>query len=527
MSLGRNLDADRSADRGEHSSRGRSLARFRELVKRRAGLDIAPNAERNLAESIAARMAALASPHEEAYFALVKTDEAEFNRLVGLLTIKETYFCRDLGQLSFFSALLAPRLLEARAGASPVRILSAGCSSGEEVYSIGIVLAERYGERASSLFSIVGCDIDNEALERARSGVYRAFSFRGLDERRKKAWFEAEGGSRWRIKDEIARMAEFRRVNLADEAWPADFGLFDAVFFRNVSIYFDADTRRKMQEHLAEILLPHGCLIIGAAETLANDLGVFALRSEAGNFYFAHPATSGAEPLLAAEGGLESEGSVGALGAPLGAEDASASRAPSALTASRRHKLLPAHGSSLTRRRATSSQGRAEDRADTEAIRAMVREKRLDEALAAMGRAEGVEASAPLATLRAFIELERRNYDESTRLARRALESDDWSVDACMVLGLAARRRGQVTEAITWFKKATYASNRCWPAHFNLAELYREEGERERALREYRIVIHALGSRADSDGGLAIVPLDLPTAYLALLCQRRLRDMAG
>jgi len=200
--------------------------------------------------------------------------------------------------------------------------------------------------------------------------------------------------------------------------------------------------------------------------------------------------------------------------------------APPLQTPSRRHKPLAASDGSTAPRRGQVRRGTTAGGETIDGIRGLVREKRLDEALAAIDLAEGAETSAALSSLRAFIELERRNYDESESLALRALELDDWSVDACMVLGLAARRRLLGSEAISWFKKATYASNRCWPAHFNLAELYREGGEKEKALREYRIVVHALGSRADRDGGLEIVPLDLPTADLALLCQRRLRDMA-
>jgi len=521
------------------------LAPVRDLVRRRAGLDIRGTAEALFEESVASRIAEVGAGDVHDYYVRLTADEGEFYRLVELLTINETYFGRDRDQLGFFVESMVPKLLERRRGRGPVKILSAGCSSGEEIYSIGILLSERYGEAASSLFSLVGCDIDRDAVERAKAGIYRSFSFRGFDERSRGRWFEETGDGRWRIRKEIARMADFRRVNLVGTDWPPDFDDFDAIFLRNVSIYFDSETRAEMQRRLARILAETGYLIIGSAETLANDLGVLDLRSDEGNFYFVHPSNdasrSDGESRPGTPRRLASPRQVPPrLASPRTASPRNAAPRPLPPRLSPLGPVPPRHVRHAPEPVVAAPRASHSPALSVPVIRDLVRNKRYDEALSALegawaayDTAEGDTAvpptagSAPagqLALLRSFILLERRSYDESERFALEALEADPWSVDACVLLGLGTRRSGRADEAVAWFRRAVYSSSACWPAHFLLAELYREMGDIDKARREYRIVLHALGSPAGRAGNLAIVPLDLPAADLKLLCESRLRE---
>ena len=321
-----------------------------------------------------------------------------------------------------------------------------------------------------------------------------------MDAARRRRWFIESGESQWRIRDEIARMAEFRRINLLGDEWPEGFDDFDIVFFRNVSIYFDAETRLKMQRRLASIMRPDAYLITGSAETLANDLGVFDLRSEGDTFYFVNSGANADARNFARKA-------------------ARVGKAPMA-------KVTP-----LAASRRISPSVKLETHQSIAEIRALVREKRYDAVLTATDSlasttqgAEGPELN-PLRLLRSFVLLERRRGEEAEGLAMQVLEDDPWSADACVLLGLAARRDGKKAEAIDWFKRAVYADNACWSAHYHLAELYREQGESARAAREYTIVARCLDSQAGRDGGLAVIPLDLPLADLRMVCERRLAEM--
>ena len=544
------------------------LSAFEELIRRRAGIDIRGPAERLLQDSLASRIKATAAGDGHEYYLKILADEGEFFHLVELVAINETYFCRDCPQLTFFAQVLVPRLLASRAK-RPVKILSAGCSSGEEVYSIGIVLAEAYGDEAATLFSISGCDIDRDALDAARSGLYRPFSFRGAYAARRDRWFEPAGTSLWRIKDEIARMADFRHVNLMGDDWPADLVDVDAVFFRNVSIYFDPETRMKMHRRLASIMRPGAFLITGSAETLANDLGLFELRSEADNFYFqnrggkeerAHP-----DAKMAGVEGNRPPRTAFATGAKI------LSTCPQPLVhepglgpKSRHPGPHERPTGEVAKVAAKPVQGLAPAQSPTPApgpalgeLRTMVRDKRYDEVLAATSSIERETADETARRLlRSFVLLERRRPEEAERLAMQALEADPWSPDACVLLALAARRDGRTQDAIDWFRRAVYADNGCWAAHYYLGELYRERGERNRAGREFTIVLRTLekpstragarieslaGARVEAQAGaridtsaaawaeapveaLAVVPLGLPAADLRLICERRLAE---
>ena len=285
-----------------------NTAPIRELVRRRSGLDLAVSSERALEDALKTRIAATGVPHETAYYAKACSDENEFYELVGLLTVNETYFFREPEQIAMFVDRLAPRLLESRREDGPVRILSAGSSTGEEAFSLAIALAERYPGTASDAFSIVGIDIDKEAVHRARAGLYRGFSFRAMDDALRERYFESAGNGAWRICDRIRRMADFRHFNILSDEYPEELKDFSAIFFRNVSIYFDASTRRCILAGFERILREDGVLLTGMAESMSNDLGILRLVQESGIFYFDRGARRepAAPPTACEAGGLGS-----------------------------------------------------------------------------------------------------------------------------------------------------------------------------------------------------------------------------
>ena len=261
------------------------LEPFKQLIKGPCGLQFEGDDATRLAQALHERCThhAVALP---AYLALVQRSASELQELVNLLTINETYFFRESAQIDWLVQHLAPRLLACSQGAWPIRILSAACSTGEEPYSIALALWQKYGDHAARWFTVLGGDIDSHALARARAALYSDFSFRGVPEQVRQRHFTrtAQG---WQLAQPVREMVTFHELNLLAPVHDGALQDCDVVFCRNVSIYFDTPTRRTIQQGLAALLRDEGVLVIGLAETLANDLGVLPLVEDAGLFYFA------------------------------------------------------------------------------------------------------------------------------------------------------------------------------------------------------------------------------------------------
>lgn len=488
------------------------LGPYKNLIKQRCGLVLEGNGEDKLATVLAQRIGVTKSGCSAEYFKRLQSSKNEFQDLVNLLTINETYFFRESEQLSLLTERLVPRLLKQRAASQPLRILSAGCSSGEEPYSIVMSLHEKYGDDVSHLFSFSGGDIDTQALSKARSGCYSEFSFRGVAHGIKARYFEHDGWA-YRLRKEIRSRVEFHEMNLFAETFPAALHGFDIIFFRNVSIYFDMPTRRIIQQNLASLLNDQGYLVIGTAETLANDLGVLPLVEEDGLFYFAKGQLSATAP--AARPVFDFKRHVPTPAVSLDLSWIGPSLPP--------HDSVVAPAPSVDRKPAPGGLVPS-----LEAARKLCEEKRHDESLAMLLRLqEATPDDAHLHLLEAHIQLNRKEFKRAEVGARRALQSDPWSIDAFVLLGLAAKWQELSEEAVSWFKQAVYARHECWPARYYLADLYRAGGETDKAQREYRGVLQLLSQPSVPDHGIKVLPLALPHAELRFLCEHQIGKLGG
>lgn len=189
--------------------------------------------------------------------------EAEWAELASVLSNNETYFFREKAQLE---VLVGDVLDEALKNGGPLRVWSSACSTGEEPYTIGMMLSETRRVAPHSV-TLRATDLSPRALERAKTGFYRELSFRATPPEMVQKYFRPfEGG--FFINDEIKRMVDFSRLNLLDERGIAATGTFDAVFCRNVLIYFDKPTQKRVVEAFAHVLRPGGYLFLGHAESI-------------------------------------------------------------------------------------------------------------------------------------------------------------------------------------------------------------------------------------------------------------------
>lgn len=192
--------------------------------------------------------------------------------IVDAITTNETLFFRDKGPFELLQHKILPEVIDARAakggGRTQVKIWSAASSTGQELYSIAIVIKELLRDAPGYVFTLLGTDISDAAIAQASYGKYNRFEIeRGLDKKYLQKYFNLFGDS-WKIKDEIRAMVNFRKLNLMQPL--SAQGKFDIIFCRNVAIYFTLEDRKKLFNKLADCLTDDGYLIIGSTESLTG-----------------------------------------------------------------------------------------------------------------------------------------------------------------------------------------------------------------------------------------------------------------
>jgi chemotaxis protein methyltransferase CheR len=208
--------------------------------------------------------------------------------VVEAMTTNESFFYRDKVPFDQFREVVVPSLIKARAAQRRIRIWCAAASTGQEPYSLAMILKEMAVPLAGWRTEIIATDISNEVLEKARAGLYSQFEVqRGLPIQMLMKYF-TQAGETWQISPEIKAMVQYRPLNLL-----ADFGhlgKFDVVFCRNVLIYFDQETKIGVFERLARVTETDGYLVLGAAETVVGLTEVFKPLADRRGLYIPNTA---------------------------------------------------------------------------------------------------------------------------------------------------------------------------------------------------------------------------------------------
>ena len=239
---------------------------LRDLIRERFGIWYDDQKRFLLLSRLSTRLAKRGFETYAAYVQFLRFDqrrEEEWSDLASALSNNETYFFRERAQLKTLAAHVLDEFLKR---SSRVRLWSSACSSGEEPYSLAMTLLET-GKIADSMLSIRATDISPRVLELADKGFYRALSFRATEPAMIQKWFQPQGDG-FVVADRIKRLVSFGRRNLLDGAQVAAEGPFDAIFCRNVLIYFDKPTQKRVVESFAKALRPGGYLFLGHAESL-------------------------------------------------------------------------------------------------------------------------------------------------------------------------------------------------------------------------------------------------------------------
>lgn len=276
----------------------RAFGALRELVAARLGIDLAPRVRGLLERRLRDRLAALALETFDAYVHHLRYDaarEREWEELEHLVTVHETYFFREAYQLRSLAKELFPALADAARATRRITIWCAGCSTGEEAFSVAMLAREAEALRGFDVH-VLGTDVSRACVEHARRGVYAPSALRGADAARALRWLTRLPSGELAVADDLRATCRFSRQNLVSSHRLPLAGSVDAVLCRNVLLYLGDEARAAVIRTFWERLRPGGALLLGHAESLLNVSTDFELLPLEEDLVYRRPLGSSAVP---------------------------------------------------------------------------------------------------------------------------------------------------------------------------------------------------------------------------------------
>lgn len=446
------------------------VERFRTAIARRVGLFIDDARLGFLAQVLERRVSATRENAASYVARLERTTglSQELGELARELTVPETYFFRHFDQFRAFAEVALPERLERRGALEPTRILCAGCASGEEAYSLAMLVHERFADVAGRI-SILALDLNPAVLERARRARYSAWALRETPDELRQRWFTSDGRE-FTLAPAIRAAVTFEVENLAEGSGRVRQGEFDVIFFRNVLMYFTPDAARSVVARLGDSLAPGGFLFLGHAESLRGLSHDFHLHHTQDAFYYQSRterdapraassgarATSGDDELDTAGSWVEAIEHAAERIRALAERDAPTMKSPPVSTAPALHAAFE-----------------------------LLQRERFGDALA---RLDGLPASAAkdpdVLLLRASLLTHSGELAEAEAVCAALMAQDDLSAGAHYLYALCREGRGDATGAVTHDQIAAYLDENFAMPRLHLGLIARRAGDRATARRE-------------------------------------------
>jgi chemotaxis protein methyltransferase CheR len=469
------------------------LALFQEYLLIHSGLHFDQSNIKILERGLQRRMRAIGARDYRDYLRyLEKFGESrqEQKKLLGLLTVGETYFFRYLAHFDALIHHVLPELIVRNRTRRSLRIWSAGCSTGEEPYTLAMLLCEHFPQLADWDVQILGTDINKVALRRASEGSYGPRALRVTDAVYREKYFQ-RAGSAYVVDARIRDMVRFAYLNLQTGAFPsADNGTSDVdiLFCRNVMIYFRLGTTRRIVEKFSRCLSPGGFLFLGHAETLINISDRFQRQHQAGGFYYQlrGEETAGKFPALPCL-----PPPVKAVRPPPRSPQPSPPVPPPAFP-------LPAAVPSAPDLQELFA--RAEQEFDRENFRTA--SQGYDTILRHMPRHVGAMVG------KGFILANEGLYEQALEVCTQALAVDDLRPEVYFLRGLICELQNHLEGALVEYRKALLLDMEFIMPHYNLSKVFWRLGRPRDARRELNNTVRLLEKTADEatipySGGLS------------------------
>ncbi|MFM1801071.1 MAG: hypothetical protein RJA81_423 [Planctomycetota bacterium] len=372
---------------------------------------------------------------------------------ISAFTIHETYFFRDSLQWSTIRNTILPERIEARKNTKTLRIWSAGCSSGEEAYTAAIAVSELIPELQDWKIRIIGTDISDQILQKARKGIYREWAFRQTPIHIREEYFESHGEHHWQIQPEIAKLVQFQNLNLKTGLYPSavtDLYDFDLILCRNVLIYFVQEEMENVLTRLGQSLTPGGYLALGPAEPFPSEsTGLILAKSLGSAIFQIKPFPTEPNEPSKARSTLESKTVTPWESSPM----------------NRPELAEPNNRQTITGRQTGSyaHQTKTPETEQTEPISSEIR------AAAEVG-----------------------NWEELLQLSLQDSAKNPLNAELFYLRGVALKELGRLEESREALRKCLFLKPRHWLGHLLLAGLWQREGHPSRAKGQLQAILTGL-----------------------------------
>lgn len=480
------------------------LTAIKRFLREHSGLHFSQHNQRILEQGLMRRIQALRMESLPAYFNYLTaaTDNYdEINKLLGLLTIGETSFFRYRSHREALLHDILPKLVEQNRSQGRLRIWSAGCSTGEEPYSLAILLREHFPELVDWDVQILATDINKRALRQARQGVYGERSLRMMEASLRQRYFQ-QVDDHFLLTAQVRRMVRFEYLNLQSDSFRAASDVsqgLDLLLCRNVLIYFELETIRRIVEKFRRALNPRGFLLLGHAETMQNVSDGFQRHHQHNAFFYQRKDAQGfltsSAPTPVSPDHVQRESGPAVTVAPAETVDASATAGAVAAAESRPHEdgpKLPRPPEELYREAMTAFEHEQFARADTLFDQLLEQQPAHPQALIGKG--------VLLANL--------GQYSDARLLCARAIRVDDLLPEAYLLRGLILDMEGFLERALVEYQKVLWLAPEFVMAHYLAAKIHDRLADKEKNRRALRNTARALeqatgASTVPFSGGLS------------------------
>ena len=444
---------------------------FANLIRETSGLVIKPEDSPNLDHALNSRMKMTGIVDANQYLDFIRTQPGELNKLIDLVTNNETYFFREPNHFKICVEHLIPDFLKkGNLANQKIKILSAGCSTGEEPYSIAISLVDRFGPEILDSVSIVGVDINENAVRSAKKAIFTNHSFRDTEPSYQKNYFHLIFPESYQLKSSIRNAVEFHAFNLSQTKSYSWLSFFDIIFYRNVSIYFNQETKNLVFKELGDRLKDDGCIIMGSAESISNKNANWFLEELMGGFVYRKFLNAPGHPKTAMNF-FFNHTQVKNIDLPKQAQPIPDNQIPFDFPPERRKKRDTKENlSSLFHQSLVFANQKHYVQALTCLDKLIFHDPQNGKAL----------------NLKTAILINIKRLSEAKEICDRVFKMDEWNLECRLLSGIIARMERDNEKAIHWFKSVSYLQPSCWFSQMHLGELYESQDETKGAIRAYK-----------------------------------------